>query len=356
MVGAVIVRDNQIVGRGWHRRIGGAHAEIEALRDAGDFARGATMYVTLEPCNHHGRTPPCTDAVLAAGIARVVVAVADPNPSVRGGGINVLRSHGLSVAEGPCEEAARELNRGFFTWARCGRPFITLKAAMTLDGRLSTHTGHSQWISGPASRRRAHLERAAHDAVLVGIGTALADNPRLDVRVDLPSEIDSPPRATHPSPRRIVLDSTCRLPLDAEMCGDSHRPPLLFTTARAPRERRLALTDRGVEVVEVALDSDGRVALAEVLPRLAPLGVTTLLVEGGGLVNASFLRERAADRVVSFVAPRVVGGTPALTPLGPVPVIRPSIDGEARADALRLARMRVEQLGDDLCIEGHLTW
>ncbi|MBM3464963.1 MAG: bifunctional diaminohydroxyphosphoribosylaminopyrimidine deaminase/5-amino-6-(5-phosphoribosylamino)uracil reductase RibD [Armatimonadetes bacterium] len=272
VVGAVLVRDGEIVGDGWHQRAGLPHAEVEALAAAGDRARGATLYVTLEPCNHQGRTPPCTEAVLQAGIARVVAAVADSNPLARGG-LAWLRERGVEVSCGLLEDEARRLNRFFFTWIARRRPFVTLKWAMTLDGRAATASGHSQWITGPEARALVHCERAAHDAVLVGIGTVLADNPRLDARVDGVSK----PRL------RVVLDPRGRTPADARVLDPSLGPTLVLPTRD----------------------------LSEVLRGLAARDVLSVFVEGGPTVHGAFLRAGLVDRVLAFVAPKGVGGRAA---------------------------------------------
>lgn len=336
MVGAVIVRDGEIVGEGWHRRLGAAHAEIEALDMAGGRARGADMYVSLEPCNHHGRTPPCAPSLLAAGLRRVVAAVRDPNPRVTGGGLAWLEAHGMEVEAGLCAEEGRALNRAFFTWSEQGRPFVTLKTALTLDGRIACRTGHSQWITGDESRRRVHQERAQHDAILVGVGTVLADDPRLDVRLD----------GDHRSPRRIVLDSRLRTPAQARMLADGP-PPIIFTTLRATAERRSLLSEAGADIVVVEAPfsgEDGGVPIAAVLAELARRSYTSVFVEGGGTVAASFLRAGLVDRMLSFISPLVLTGREAPTSLGRV------LGGETPTRPLQ--RVTVRQSGDDLCIEG----
>lgn len=333
VVGAIVAIEGRVVGRGWHRRLGGPHAEVEALREAGAQARGATLYVTLEPCNHQGRTPPCAPALVEAGIRRVVAAVADPNPRVAGGGAVWLRAQGVEVVMGVGESQARALNRAFFTWAHAGRPFVTLKAALTLDGRISCHTGHSRWITGEVSRRRVHEERAAHDAILVGVGTMIADDPRLDVRLE----------GDWRSPRVVVLDSTLRTPPLARAV----RGALIYGRGEV---RRVALEAAGATVVEVETDARGRPAIGAVLADLAQRGVTSVLVEGGGGVQAAFLATGHVDRVLSFVAPVLVCGEAAPTPLGR---IRPASAGDA--SALPLRDVSIAQSGEDVLIEGFLN-
>lgn len=334
LVGAVIVRDGEVVGEGWHAALGGDHAEVAALRAAGARARGADLYVTLEPCNHHGRTPPCTDALVAAGVRRVVMAVRDPNPRVSGGGADALEARGVEVHAGLLEEEARALNRVFFTWAQARRPFVTLKTALTLDGRIACHTGQSRWITGEAARRRVHEERAAHDAILVGVGTVLADDPRLNARLDVPAR----------DPRVVILDSTLRTPPEARAvagalvyCRDAHL--------------RAALAAVGATVIEVVADDDGRPRVEAVLTDLAERGITSVLVEGGGRVQRAFLGADRVDRVLSFIAPVIVGGVSAPTPLGRW---EPE-DAPVREQSMRpLQGVSVSRVGDDVLVEGTL--
>lgn len=417
MVGAVVVADGEVVGEGWHPFVGGPHAEIEALRAAGPRARGADLYVTLEPCNHAGRTPPCAPAVAAAGIRRVVVAVADPNPSVAGGGVACLRARGIEVVVGVCEAEARALNRVFFTWAQERRPFVTLKTALTLDGRISTRTGHSRWITSEASRRAVHEERALHDAILVGVGTILADDPRLDVRLEGRFDVHAEGHLEGPSdgrrdgrfdgrcdgrfdghsdgrrdgrfegrfegrshgcsdgrsdgrsegrfdgrsdgrsdghsdgrfegrlrnPRVVIVDSSLRTPPTARAVAGAW----IYVTRPSP-DRRVALEGVGATVIQVAPDAAGRPAVTAVLDDLAARGVTSVFVEGGGEVARAFLAADVAHRVLSFVAPVIVGGSAAPTPLGRVR----SDGGDHRW--VRLQSVSVAPGGDDLRIEGVL--
>lgn len=333
LVGAVVVADGEVVGEGWHACVGGPHAEVEALRAAGDRARGAVLYVTLEPCNHVGRTPPCAPAVAAAGIRRVVAAVADPNPRVAGGGAAFLRARGIDVVMGICEAEARALNRVFFTWALERRPFVTLKTALTLDGRIGCRTGHSRWITGELSRQQVHEERALHDAILVGVGTVLTDDPRLDVRLD----------GQFRNPRVVIVDSSLRTPPASRVVAGAW----IYVT-RPSSERRIALEAAGATVIEVSSDAAGRPALPSVLGDLAARGVTSVLVEGGGAVHHAFLAADAVHRVLSFVAPAIVGGTDAPTPLGRI------VGGGGDGLHVRLQSLSVTLSGDDVRIEGVL--
>lgn len=295
-VGAVVVANGRIVGRGYHRRAGAAHGEIEALREAGSRAHGATLYVTLEPCNHHGRTPPCTAAILAAGIRRVVFGVRDPNPQVRGGGAAFLRRRGIAVDSGVCVEACTELHAGFLSVARRGRPLVTLKLAASLDGRLATRTGASRWITGAAARRYVHTLRAEHDAVMVGAGTVITDDPRLTARVRGGRD-----------PLRVVIDGRLRAPLRARVLTKRAATGTLLVTTMHTGRKLTLLSRRGVTVWRMR-GRGGMVSLRHVLVRLAGIGVTSVLLEGGATLAAAALRERVVDRFLLFFAPLLIGG------------------------------------------------
>ena len=302
-VGCVLVRDGRVVGRGWTQPGGRPHAEIEALRRAGDAARGATAYVSLEPCAHHGETPPCADALVEAGIARAVVALSDPDPRVDGSGIRRLIAAGIDTDVGACEAAAAELNAGFVLRVRDGRPMVTLKLATSLDGRIATHSGQSQWVTGETARRMAHGLRASHDAVLVGATTAVQDDPELTCRL---------PGLDHRSPVRVVLDGRLRLPLTHKLVsGARGTPTWVVTFPPATGEaavRHKAYRDSGVALIEVDADRDGNPDLGAVLTTLGARGITRVLVEGGGRVAAGLLARGLVDRLVWFHAPRVIGG------------------------------------------------
>lgn len=344
MVGAVLVRRGQFIGQGWHRCAGGPHAEIEALRDAsqrGERTRGSSLYVTLEPCSTHGRTPPCTEAIIQAGIKRVVVAAIDPNPRHCGRGLDALRRAGIEVVEFGLKRQSEELNEAFNHWIVHRTPFVTVKAAMTLDGKIATAGGESKWITGEQSRAMAMRLRQGADAILVGISTVLADDPRLTVR--LPgtstrrrSSIDSPRGL-----RRVVLDSRARTPLTARIVtGPDANLTTIFVTPAAPRRRVDALA-RQVRVVEAPADSEGGIDCGWVLKRLGVDGVTHLLVEGGGEVNASFILGRHAQRVAFFYAPMILGGRKARKAVG-------GGGADSWSEVLGLSGVRWKRLGPDL--------
>ena len=331
------MRDGRIVGEGAHLRAGGPHAEVEALAAAGERARGATLYVTLEPCNHHGRTPPCAPAVARAGIARVVAALHDPNPDVGGGG-SVLRQAGLAVEVGLLSAEAERQNRGWLTAMRERRPHVTLKAAATLDGKIADVHGTSRWITGEPARRQAHRMRADSDAIIVGVTTALRDDPSLTVRLDAPW-----PR----EPYRVVLDTHGRLSPEARVihAGTPARALVAVGPSAGPA-RVAALEAAGATVVRCPIRA-GRVDVSVLLARLFELEVRAVLVEGGGEVHAAFLDAGLVDRVALFVAPMLVGGRAAPGVVGG--------EGRELKSALRLERPTVTAFGDDLLIEGDVV-
>ncbi|MFO8014964.1 MAG: bifunctional diaminohydroxyphosphoribosylaminopyrimidine deaminase/5-amino-6-(5-phosphoribosylamino)uracil reductase RibD [Phycisphaerae bacterium] len=343
MVGAVVVRDGRIVGEGYHARFGGPHAEVVALEAAGPDARGADLFVTLEPCCHHGKTPPCTEAILAAGVARLVAAVADPFPEVSGRGLARLREGGVEVTVGVLEEEARRANAAFFKRTRTGRPLVIAKWAMTLDGRLADGSGTSRWISGQASRRRVHEVRRVCEAVVVGSGTALADAPSLTVR-----HVDPLPERGQPT--RGILDGRLRLAPDAEPAASARQVPVIVYTREAADvergERAAALRAAGCEVVPLPAGTGG-LDLGAVLDDLGRRGASRVLIEGGATVLGSLLAEGLADRVMVFIAPRLLASDDARSPLdGPA--------GRALADAVALRDLTVERVGEDVLIEGRV--
>jgi diaminohydroxyphosphoribosylaminopyrimidine deaminase / 5-amino-6-(5-phosphoribosylamino)uracil reductase len=335
MVGAVIVAPGgEVVGEGFHERAGAAHAEAEALRAAGARARGGTMYVTLEPCSHHGRTPPCAPAVVAAGIVRVVAAIGDPNPLVSGQGFAELRRAGIEVVTGVGASEAERQNRVFLTAMRERRPHVVLKAGMTLDGKIADLHGASRWITGGPSRERAHLLRSESDAIVVGIGTVLRDDPELTVRLGRPW-----PR----EPFRVVLDTKARTPRTARIIrAGSPSRALIVVGSDAPEDRARELAGTGATVVRCRT-RDGRLDLDAVLDDLFAREVRGVLVEGGGEIHAAFLDTNLVDRVAIYVAPLLVGGRGATSAVGGM--------GRELKNAVRLGPLSVTALGDDLLIE-----
>ncbi len=336
MVGAVAVKRGRVVGEGYHRKAGGPHAEVWALRDAGSSASGATMYVSLEPCSHHGRTPPCTEAIIESGVARVVVGCRDPNPLVNGAGIRRLARAGIEVETGVMEAEARRLNEAYGKHITTGLPFVALKAAMSLDGKIATVRGESKWITGERARAAAHRLRSRHDAVMVGVGTVLADDPLLTVR-----------RSRGRTPLRVVADSRARTPPTARLLGADERPPVVAVTRLAPKARVRRLERGGANVWTVGSRA-GKVNLRSLMKRLGGEGVQSVLVEGGGTLAAGVLAGGLVDRVYFFVAPRLIGGARALSPVEGAGVARLS-------EAWRLKSVRVRRVGEDLLISGDVV-
>jgi len=333
-VGCVIAQRGRVVGEGWHERAGEAHAEVAALRAAGAQAAGATAYVTLEPCSHHGRTPPCVEALTAARLARVVYAAGDPNPLVNGAGAAALRAAGIVVEGGLLEPEAIELNAGFFRRMQQGRPLVRVKLAMSLDGRTALANGESRWITGEEARRDVHQWRARSSAVLTGIGTVLADDPRLDVR--LPEE---PGAARRRQPLRVVLDTQLRTPLEARLFGTGGEV-LILTTLTAPDDpRAAALTARGARIESLPAAAN-RLDLPAVLDRLGEFELNEVLVEAGAKLAGELLRQSLADELLLYVGPRLLGPTArALVEL-------PALQGLAEAPAFTLFEM--QPIGEDL--------
>ncbi|MFZ5649392.1 MAG: bifunctional diaminohydroxyphosphoribosylaminopyrimidine deaminase/5-amino-6-(5-phosphoribosylamino)uracil reductase RibD [Bacillota bacterium] len=337
MVGAVLVKDGAVVGKGYHARAGTPHAEVLAIKEAGEEARGSVLYVSLEPCCHRGRTGPCTEAVIEAGIRKVVAAMADPNPLVAGKGFARLEEAGLEIVRGVMEEEAKKLNEVFIKYITTGNPFVVLKAAVSLDGKIATRAGDSRWITGPEARERGHRLRDRYDAIMVGVNTVIADNPSLTTRL---------PEGGR-DPVRIVLDSLARTPVEARVINSStDTPAIIITTAGAPVERVRRLSESGAEVVRLP-EREGRVDMAAVFPELAKRGITSVLIEGGGQVHASALDSGMVDKVAWFIAPKLIGGSRAPGPLG-------GLGPEKLSDAVLLDGVSVSRTGDDILVEGYI--
>lgn len=339
MVGAVIVKDGRIIGEGFHRQAGMPHAEVEALRMAGDAARGASMFVTLEPCDHHGKTPPCTAAIINAGITEVHYAVQDPNPRVSGAGHRRLESAGIRVSVGLGKAEATQLNRAFFHAVTTGKPYVIAKFAMSLDGKISTRTGHSQWISGAESRTAGHKLRQFCDVIVVGAETVIADDPQLTVRL---------PDVAPAHPLRILLDSRGRVPLSAKLFSpDLPGKTIVATTDRMPPYRREKLETIGIKLLRLPQNDNGQVSLSALLDELGQRGYNCVQIEGGGTVLGAFFDAKLVNEVWAFIAPMVIGGGDAPTAVGGLGVAHLS-------EALRLKNPIVQKLGNDFLIQGQV--
>ncbi|MGE0084069.1 MAG: bifunctional diaminohydroxyphosphoribosylaminopyrimidine deaminase/5-amino-6-(5-phosphoribosylamino)uracil reductase RibD [Desulfococcaceae bacterium] len=344
LVGAVVVKDGRITGRGWHEFAGGPHAEVNAINDAGESAKGADLYVTLEPCNHYGRTPPCTQKILESGLSRVIVAMNDPNPDVKGGGNEYLRSKGVEVITGVCEKEALVLNEAFVKYVRTKEPFVIVKCAATLDGRIATRTGDSKWVSGEKSRAFVHELRHRADGIMVGIGTVVSDDPSLTARIEGKKCSD---------PARIILDSRLSISENAKVLHlQSEAETIVVTGDGIAEDKKKRIKDKGVRVISAPL-KDGRINLKLLMGRLGYIGITSLLIEGGSRVIASALQSRIVDKIMFFYAPKILGGDDGF-PIckGPGP--------ELMRQSIPIRDMNVLRFGEDVLIEGYIdrggTW
>lgn len=335
MVGAVIVKDGRVIGQGWHAKYGDLHAERNALKNCAESPEGATMYVTLEPCCHHGRQPPCTEAVLEAGIARVVIGSDDPNPLVAGKGIALLRARGVEVETGVLRAECDALNQVFFHFIQTRRPYVVMKYAMTLDGKIATRTGLSQWITGEEARRRVHRDRHRYTAILVGVGTVLADDPLLTCRME-----------GGRNPVRIVCDTRLRTPLDSRLVRTAGEVPTILATACEDAARREAYEAAGCRVL-VLPQRDGHVDLEALMARLGEENIDSVLLEGGGTLNWAALECGVVQKVQAYVAPKLFGGASAKSPVGGLGV-------DAPARAVRLKHTTVIPVGEDFLIESEV--
>ena len=340
-VGAVIVKDGEIVATGYHKKAGKPHAEINALKRAGNRSEGATMYVTLEPCNHTGRTPPCSHAVAASGIKRVVIGMLDPNPLVDGSGADYLRDRGIDVEHGLLEEKCIELNRGFLKYIETGRPLVIMKAGISLDGRISYQQGEGGAITGPESLRQVHLLRDRTDAILVGIGTVAVDDPSLTTRLASRNGKD---------PVRVILDSTLRIDENARVLHvESDAPCWIFCSETADAVKGSKLESAGARLFRIGSASDGRLDLAAMLDVLGSHSITSLLVEGGARVHGAFLRAGLVDRAHLFYAPLLLGD-------GGTPLIQDYSTDGGKSAAIRLANTMSRRLGEDMLITGDVVY
>ena len=333
MVGAVIVKDGRVIGQGWHTRYGELHAEREALKHCTESPRGAAMYVTLEPCCHHDKQPPCTDAILENGIARVVVGSGDPNPLVAGKGLDILRRHGVEVETGVLQAECDRLNQVFFHFIQTGRPYVVMKYAMTLDGKIATRTGASQWITGEAARKQVHRDRHFHTGIMAGVGTVLADDPLLTCRTE-----------GGKNPVRIVCDTRLRTPLDSRLVRTAGEVPTVIATCCADPARRAPYEDAGCRVL-VLPERDGHVDLNALMEQLGQMEIDSVLLEGGGTLNWAALESGIVQRVQAYVAPKLFGGGAAKSPVEGLGV-------ETPAQAVRLKNTAVTAAGEDFLLEG----
>lgn len=340
MVGAVLVKNGQVVGEGYHRKAGSSHAEIEALRRAGKKARGADLYVNLEPCCHFGRTPPCTEAIISAGIQKVIVGMRDPNKPMRGKSFRQLKKNGVLVVTGTLRKECERLNEVFIKFVSTGHPFVLLKTAISLDGKIATGSGESQWITGAKAREKVHQIRNEVDAIVVGAGTVVKDDPYLTTRLKKKSAV-----AKHPV--RVILDNEFLVSLESNVFKNADTQSVLYaTSSKLPVSRRDDLIRRGVDIL-LLKEKKGGVDLLHLTQALGERDIASVLIEGGGEVNASALEAGIVDKIVVFVAPILIGGKDAPGPLGG--------DGVRRlADAFNIKNMTVNQIGNDLMLEGYI--
>jgi len=334
LVGAVIVKGNNIIGTGYHEKYGGPHAEINSIQNATQSVAGATIYVTLEPCSHFGKTPPCADALIEAKIRKVVIAMTDPNPLVSGQGINRLREFGIEVEIGLLEKEARELNRIFIKYIQTKLPYVVLKSAMSLDGKIATATGHSQWISNVESRQYVHTLRNELRGILVGVNTVIKDDPELTTRLN---------GSKGRNPIRIITDSNGRIPLNSKILNDpTNNPVIVASTSNFPDEKRLLLEKSGHKVL-ILPHNNGQVDLKQLMIKLGKLGIDSILLEGGGTLNESALKNGIVDEVQFIIAPLLIGGRDAITPVE-------GLGFNTVDEGIRLHQMTTRQIGNDLLV------
>lgn len=338
MVGAVIVKNGRVVAEGYHKKAGRPHGEIEALRKAGKRARGAQLFVNLEPCCHHGRTPPCTEAIIESGIKEVFVGMRDPNPLVAGKGIRRLKGAGVEVHSGLLKQKCLQLNEVFVKYIETGTPFVTLKSALSLDGKIATSTGESQWITGPEARERVHRMRDQVDAILVGAGTVLKDNPRLTTRLK---------KGKGSNPARVILDIRAEIPLKSKVFQRARRERVIYVTARGASAFRTNKLHKAGAQIYLLPERNGRIQLKKLIKLLGQSGITSILVEGGGGLNASALKEGIVDKVVLFLAPLIIGGESAPGVVGGAGV-------KSLKQALNIKGLTVTPVGADWMVEGYL--
>ncbi len=336
LVGAVIVKDNRVVGCGWHRKAGTPHAEVHALNQAGELAQGADVYVTLEPCAHYGKTPPCAKALVEAKVKNVYGGLLDVNPKVAGKGFKILEDAGIHVEYGFLQDELRKQNEVFFKWIEHKKPFVVLKAAMTLDGKIATATGQSKWITNETSRAYGYKLRDIYDGIMVGINTVIEDNPMLTARVD-----------GGKNPIRIVVDSSLRIDINANVVQDKSAKTIVATTDKADKDKILKLQAQDVDVIVVDKDENDKVDIEKLLDILGQQNICSILVEGGATLSGSFVARKLVDKVYFFIAPKIVGGKEAKTPVAGTGILN-------LQEALALKDIQIEKLEEDILIIGRV--
>lgn len=341
LVGAVIVKEDRIIGEGYHTKFGALHAEREALKHCVEDPKGATMYVTLEPCCHYGKTPPCTEAIIESGISKVIVGSFDPNEKVAGKGIAILREHGIEVVTGVCEEECLELNEVFFYYIQTHLPYVVMKYAMTIDGKIATYSGKSKWITGAAARKRVHQDRNRYMGIMVGIGTVLQDNPLLTCR-NLNER-----NLCGRNPVRIICDTSLKIPMESQVIQTIEEAPTWIATCSNNFEKIEQLRAKGCEVLQFEREKDGKVPLKNLMKVLGERGIDSILLEGGGTLNWNALEEGIVQKVDAYIAPKIFGGVGSKTPVEGKGVDLPS-------DGVLLKQKRVTLLGDDILIESEV--
>lgn len=336
LVGAVIVKDNRVVGCGWHRKAGTPHAEVHALNQAGELAQGADVYVTLEPCAHYGKTPPCAKALVEAKVKNVYGGLLDVNPKVAGKGFKILEDAGIHVEYGFLQDELRKQNEVFFKWIEHKKPFIVLKAAMTLDGKIATATGQSKWITNETSRAYGYKLRDIYDGIMVGINTVIEDNPMLTARVD-----------GGKNPIRIVVDSSLKIDINANVVQDKSAKTIIATTDKADKDKILKLQAQDVDVIVVDKDKNDKVDIEKLLDILGQQNICSILVEGGATLSGSFVTKKLVDKVYFFIAPKIIGGKEAKTPVAGTGILN-------LQEALALKDIQIEKLEEDILIIGRV--
>jgi diaminohydroxyphosphoribosylaminopyrimidine deaminase/5-amino-6-(5-phosphoribosylamino)uracil reductase len=335
MVGAVIVKDGQIIGKGYHTRYGDLHAEREAIAASCGDLHGSTIYVTLEPCCHYGKQPPCIDAITDAGISRVVFGSSDPNPLVNGKGVSILREKGITVVSGVLKNECDKINKAFFRHIQTGLPYVTLKYAMTMDGKIASHTGLSKWITGETARRHVHQERSASQAIMVGIGTVLSDDPLLTSRIE-----------GGRNPIRIICDTNLRTPLDSNIVKTAKDVRTIIACSVSDESRYVSYTEKGCEVIFVEAE-DGHIDLKKLMSVLGTRQINSILLEGGSQLNWAAVKAGIVNRVQAYIAPKILGGSDAKTPVGGIGMDDPE-------NCLKLVNPEITRLGDDILIESEV--